>query len=168
LEHGSIWYFAYGSNLDPDTFLGRRRMRPTEARPGRLHGYRLVFDLAVGPGERAVANLALEPDGCVHGVAYAISRFQGLWLDRSEGVPRAYRRVDVSLRADHDERLEAFTYVSERRSPGRKPSERYLNLLLRGARHHGLPEDYVAWLRGLELATDERVSQLELDLDRRR
>lgn len=168
MERGSFWYFAYGSNLDPDTFLGRRRMRPAEARRGCLHGYRLVFDLAVGPGERAVANLALAPDEWVHGVAYAISPDQGQWLDRTEGVPRAYRRVDVSLRADAGERLEAFTYVSERRTPGRRPSERYLNLLLRGARHHGLPADYVAWLRALPLATDERVSQLELDLDRRR
>jgi hypothetical protein len=143
-------------------------MRPAAARRGCLHGYRLVFDLAVGSGERAVANLAPAPDAWVHGVAYAISPDQALWLDRSEGVPRAYRRLGVSLRADHAELLEAFTYVSERRTPGRKPSERYLNLLLRGARHHGLPADYVAWLRGLELATDERVSQLELDLDRRR
>lgn len=166
MQRRSIWYFAYGSNLDPDTFLGRRRMRPTRARAGCLLGYRLVFDLAVGSGERGVANLAPAPDGRVHGVAYAISRAQALWLDRTEGVPLAYRRVFVSLRAHDGEKLEGFTYVSERRTPDRKPSERYLNLLLRGARHHGLPADYVAWLRGIPLATDERVSQLELDLGR--
>ena len=163
-----LWYFAYGSNLDPETFEGRRRMRPRETRPGCLHGYRLVFDLAVGRGERAVANLAADPDARVHGVAYAIGRLQALWLDRTEGVPRSYRRVGVSLCANDGERLDGFTYVSERRTPGRKPSQRYLNLLLRGARHHGLPEDYVAWLRGIELARDERVAQLELDLDRER
>ena len=28
----TLWYFAYGSNLDPGTFLGRRRMRPLETR----------------------------------------------------------------------------------------------------------------------------------------
>ena len=168
MERRSIWYFAYGSNLDPDTFLGRRRMRPAQARRGCLQGYRLVFDLAVGRGERAVANLAPAPDDRVHGVVYAISPLQGWWLDRTEGVPRSYRRVAVSLRADEGDLLEAFTYVSERRTPGRKPSERYLNLLLRGARHHGLPADYVAWLREIPLATDERVSQLELDPDRRR
>jgi cation transport regulator ChaC len=162
-----LWYFAYGSNLDPDTFLGRRRMRPTETRTGCLHGYRLVFDLAVGRGERAVANLAPDSAARVHGVAYAIGRSQAWWLDRTEGVPRSYRRVGVSLHAGGGEVLDGFTYVSERRTPGRKPSARYLNLLLRGARHHGLPADYVAWLRGIELAHDERVSQLDLDLDPR-
>jgi cation transport regulator ChaC len=159
-----LWYFAYGSNLDPDTFEGRRRMRPRDSRRARLDGYRLVFDLRVGPGERGVANVAPDQAGRVHGVAYAISRAGALWLDRTEGVPRAYRRMEVALRDDRGERLDGFTYLSERRTPGRKPSERYLNLLLRGARHHGLPDAYVAWLRGLELAVDERKSQLELDL----
>lgn len=163
----SLWYFAYGSNLDPGTFLGRRRMRPSEARRGRIDGYRLVFDLAIGAGERAVANLAPDPGERVHGVAYAISRSQAFWLDRTEGVPRAYRRVTVPWCDDAGEIREGFTYVSERRSPGRRPSARYMNLLLRGARHHRLPAAYVAWLRGIELAADEREQQLELDLSER-
>ena len=164
----SLWYFAYGSNLDPGTFLGRRRMRPSDTRRARLDGYRLVFDLAVGKGERAVANLAPESGARVHGVAYAISRMGAVWLDRTEGVPRSYRRVEVPLIDDEDALLEGFTYVSERRRPGRKPSERYMNLMLRGARHHGLPDEYVRWLRSIELARDERKRQLELDLGRSR
>lgn len=159
-----LWYFAYGSNLDPGTFLGRRRMRPRDTRRARLDGYRLVFDLPIGKGERAVANVAPDPEACVHGVAYAISRPGAIWLDRTEGVPRAYQRVEVPLAGDDDAPFTGFTYVSDRRRPGRKPSERYMNLLLAGARHHGLPDDYVAWLRSLELAVDERKSQLELDL----
>ena len=54
----TLWYFAYGSNLDPGTFLGRRRMRPLDTRVGRLDGFELRFDLPVGPGERGVANVA--------------------------------------------------------------------------------------------------------------
>ncbi len=161
-----LWYFTYGSNLDPGTFLGRRRMRPRDTRRARLDGYRLIFDLSIGKGERAVANLLPATESHVHGVAYSIGRIQAAWLDRTEGVPRAYRRVEVPLVIEDAPAGEAFTYVSERRTPGRKPSERYMNLLLRGARHHGLPEHYVAWLRGIELALDERNAQLELDLGR--
>lgn len=161
-----LWYFAYGSNLDPGTFLGRRRMRPRDTRRACLDGYRLVFDLPIGKGERAVANLLPAKDSRVHGVAYSIGRIQAARLDRTEGVPRAYQRVEVPLVFEDAQDSDAFTYVSERRTPGRKPSERYMNLLLHGARHHGLPEDYVAWLRGIELALDERNAQLELDLGR--
>jgi sulfite reductase (NADPH) flavoprotein alpha-component len=164
MQQPSLWYFAYGSNLDPGTFLGRRRMRPSDTRRALLSGYRLVFDLPVGRGERAVANLAPDPGARVHGVAYAISRLGAIWLDRTEGVPLSYRRVPVPLLDDEGERLPGFTYVSERRRPGCMPSERYMNLLLRGAHHHGLPDDYLAWLRAIELARDERKTQLELDL----
>ena len=161
-----LWYFAYGSNLDPRTFLGRRRMRPRDTRRARLDGYRLIFDLPIGKGERAVANLLPASESHVHGVAYSIGRIQAARLDRTEGVPRAYQRVEVPLVFEDAQDSDAFTYVSERRTPGRKPSERYMNLLLRGARHHELPQDYVAWLRSIDLAVDERNAQLELDLGR--
>ncbi len=158
-----LWYFAYGSNLDPRTFLGRRGMQPLATRNVQLSDYRLVFDLAIGSGERGVANLLAEPGSTVLGVAYQISDGQAQRLDRTEGVPKSYRRTAVELVADDlAERLSGFTYVSPHRKMGRKPSERYMGLLLHGARHHGLPDFYVEYLRNFELAVDERATQMEL------
>ncbi len=121
---GEVWYFAYGSNLDPGTFLERRRMRPRSARPGRLEGYRLVFDLRVGRGERAVANLEPSLFDSVHGVAYALSHEDAARLDRTEGVHRgAYRREDVRIELRDGGRVWAFTYVSPHHTRDRKPSQ---------------------------------------------
>ena len=151
-----VWYFAYGSNLAPETFLGRRRMRPAESRRARLDGYRIVFDVPVGPGERAVANLQKDAAGRTHGVIYRIPSAQADHLDRTEGVHRGfYERVSVCVTDDRDESIPAFTYLSERRTPGRKPSKRYIGLILRGARHHGLPESYTRALEDLDLAVDD-------------
>ena len=162
-----LWYFAYGSNLDPGTFLGRRRMRPGDARRAVLPGWALVFDLPVGRGERAVANVVPRTGSRVHGVAWRIDPGQAAWLDRTEGVPRGYYlRAEVTVFSGGAP-LRAFTYASGRGIPGRRPSRRYLNLILRGARHHALPEEWIAWLRGLELAVDEREArQPELPLRR--
>ena len=157
-----LWYFAYGSNLDPGTFLGRRGMRPRESCVAILRGYRLVFDLPIGNGERAVANILAVPGESIHGVAYCITGADTHRLDATEGVPRAYQRLEIELERTDGEALSAFTYLSSLRRDGRKPSERYLNLLLRGARHHGLPESWIDYLRSLELAVDERLTQLEL------
>ncbi len=160
-----LWYFAYGSNLDPGTFLGRRRMQPRSACCARLDGYRLVFDLPVGSGERGVANLRRVAGAGVHGVAYEIPAEQASFLDRTEGVHRSYyRRQIVDLVGADGSVIAAFTYVSNRGVAGRKPSRRYLGLLLRGARHHGLPDDWIGYLRSLELAHDEREPQRELPL----
>ncbi len=163
MESNPLWYFAYGSNLDPRTFVGRRRMRPLAARNVQLRDYRLVFDLPVGPGQRGVANLLPEFGAIVRGVAYQISEGQARRLDRTEGVPKAYRRTVVDV-VDDDASgsFAAFTYVSPHRNSGRKPSERYMGLLLRGARHHQLPEPYINYLRDFELAVDERSTQQEL------
>ena len=163
-----LWYFAYGSNLNRETFVGRRGMRPLEATAARLEGFELVFDLPVGPGERGVANLRDVPHGEVHGVAWAISVSQASHLDRTEGVHRGYySRHQVRVTAADGRELDAFTYQSSRGVAGRKPSRRYLGLLLRGARHHDLPREWIDTLRGIELAVDERSQQAELALESR-
>lgn len=153
----SLWYFAYGSNLDPQTFLGRRRMRPSAATVAVLPEHTLAFDLPIGKGERGVANVHPDPASRVHGVAYRITAAQAAWLDRTEGVGAgAYRRIEVRLEVDGRETLAAYTYRSSWTRSGRKPSRRYMGLILRGAHHHQLPDAWIQQLDAFELAVDER------------
>ena len=160
-----LYYFAYGSNLDPGTFLGRRRMRPASARPGCLNDWALTFDLPIGPGERGVGNVQRRPGVETWGVVYQLDFEDAARLDRSEGLPHgAYRRVAVEV-ACAEGPFACFTYHAASRDPGRMPSRRYLGLILTGARHHGLPAHYVEALRALPLAVDERDPQIELPLE---
>jgi gliotoxin/aspirochlorine biosynthesis gamma-glutamylcyclotransferase len=153
----ALWYFAYGSNMSPAIFLGRRGMRPLAAQRARLDGFRLCFSLPVGPGERGVANLEPVDGAHVWGVAYLLESAECDRLDRTEGVPKGiYKRTPIVLCVE-EERVEAFTYQSSFASAGRKPSLRYIGLLLDGARWHGLPMEYVKRLETLELAVDERL-----------
>ncbi len=90
---------------------------------------------------------------------YRLSAEQADHLDRTEGVPSGvYRRISVSVVAG-TVRVDAFTYLSPHTRTGRKPSARYLGLLLEGARQHGLPDDYVRALESLERAVDERIGE---------
>jgi cation transport regulator ChaC len=154
------WYFAYGSNMGRATFLERRGMQPRAARRAYLDGHRLCFDLPIGPGERGVANLMVEPDVRTWGVIYRLSAAACAFLDRTEGVDRGlYRRIAIEVVADdgaHPERMAAFAYQGESRDPRRKPSARYLGLLVAGAREMARPADYVAWLEAFPRAIDER------------
>lgn len=153
----SLWYFGYGSNTERGTFLGRRRMRPFEVRIGRLDGFELRFDLGVGRGERGVANVAARAGDHVWGVLWRISVEQAAFLDRTEGLHRGfYRRLPVEVASPGGGAVAGFTYHSLRGRPGRKPSRRYLGLLLAGAHQHGLPDAWIERLRGFELAVDER------------
>jgi len=159
----SLWYFAYGSNLDANTFLGRRRMEPLETRVAVLDDFELRFDLPVGPGERGVANVVPSRGNEVWGVLYLLTHREAERLDRTEGVPHgAYSRLAIEARDTAGTRIGAFTYHSARGRAGRKPSRRYLGLLISGARQHGLPAQYIARLQSIPLAVDERERQLPL------
>jgi gamma-glutamylcyclotransferase len=154
------WYLAYGSNMNCGVFENRRGMRPIQAQTALLENYRLRFNLAIGPGERGVANLESRAGSRTWGVLYLITVEQSEHLDRTEGVRRgAHRRIPVSVIVDGSERFAAFTYQSDRISLGRKPSPRYIGLLIEGALQHGLPPGYLRYLRDFELALDERLSE---------
>jgi cation transport regulator ChaC len=153
----AIWYFAYGSNMNPAIFCERRQMRPLATRRGWLDDYRLCFNIPIGPGERGMANLEAQAGARTHGVLYLLTPEEFDRLDRTEGVHKGfYRRIPVRVIADASESLAAFTYQSSQTIEGRKPSPRYIGLLLDGARRHGLPDEYVRLLESFDLACDER------------
>jgi cation transport regulator ChaC len=154
------WYFGYGSNMNRRIFVDRRGMRPQQTRPALLENYRLCFNLPIGSGVRGVANLEYQAGASTWGVAYLITAQEFDRLDRTEGVGfGAYRRVPVSVVVDSGQQIAAFTYKSDKIVEGRKPSARYLGLLIEGASRQGLPSDYVDFLRSFELAPDERLAE---------
>ena len=157
MDAGHLWYFAYGSNMSRATFHGRRGMLPLEVHVASLDGHRLCFDIPVGPGERGVANLVTDAAATTHGVAYLLTLDDAERLDRTEGVPQIYVRHPVSVRLADARTVPAFTYRGAISAPTRKPSARYIGLLLDGARTHGLPDEYVRALEAFELAVDERL-----------
>jgi 2-hydroxychromene-2-carboxylate isomerase len=159
-----LWYFAYGSNMSAAVFVDRRGIRPLASQWGWLHDHELRFDLPVGPGERGCATVVPGAGRRVAGILYRITPADAERLDRTEGVPRGiYRRVPIVVTNDGAEPVAAFTYQSDLRRSGRRPSARYLGLLLDGARAGGLPAEYVAWLEGFDLAFDERNVEGSMD-----
>ena len=73
-------------------------------------------------------------------------------VELTEGVRIGnYRSVTVRAAALAEPALEvdAFALTSDRRDPTLTPSERYMACLVAGAEEHGLPPEYVAFLRGV-------------------
>ena len=146
-----IWYFAFGANMHDSAFRERRGMRPIEWRPGRLKGYRLRFNLEGRPkGKAAPANLSEDPAAEVWGVLYRITRANLVRLDSTEGVPgRRYRQLWLEAEDNLGERLDAVTYIADGKVTDGRPSLRYITLLRRGARAHGLPDHYLRYLESV-------------------
>jgi cation transport regulator ChaC len=152
-EIPTVWYFAYGSNMQRATFCGRRGIEYRQALPARVPGWRLVLDkpplVPVGEG---FANIVPDAGSEVLGVLYQITPDDMAHVDLTEGVLIGnYQRIDVTVVTLGEPSVEviAATLVSEKRSPDLLPSDRYMQCLIAGAEEHGLPREYVARLRTL-------------------
>jgi gamma-glutamylcyclotransferase len=152
-----IWYFAYGSNMNPARL--KERLEPEGVAMaarigGRLERWRLSFNKArMGMPANGAANIVATADGVVHGTLNEMPA-QGLAvLDRFEGVAtRQYRRETVLVvRADTGALVEATTYVALNiGSDSLLPLREYLAHLLAG--RDLLPADYSALLHAQRVA----------------
>lgn len=148
----SVWYFAYGSNMQTATFRGRRGIEFVRAHPARVRGWQVVFDkpplLPIG---ESFANLLPQPGAEALGVVYEIGSEDLEHVKLTEGVAIGnYEPVDVEAeRIEEGDVVAAVSLSSPRRAPHLRPSTRYMDLVIAGAIEHRLPEDYVALLRGI-------------------
>jgi hypothetical protein len=148
-----VWYFAYGSNMQGATLRGRRGITWARALPARVPGWRFVCDkppLVPMMGE-SFANLVREGGAEVFGVLFELEAGDLAHVELTEGVVIGnYRRIEVVAEPlDGTTPVTAATLVTDLRDPGLAPSERYRALLIEGAREHGLPAEWIAFLEGL-------------------
>ena len=140
-------YFAYGSNLDLRQ-MRRRCPGSTVVGRARLPDYRLGFTRYATKRKGGVADIVPEPGAEVWGALYSVDDAGMASLDEFEGVPRAYRRIDVVVLDDEDIEREAIAYFANKTgefAPGRA----YLGLIITGCRDHKLPEEYVQALESI-------------------
>ncbi|MDP9166063.1 MAG: poly-gamma-glutamate hydrolase family protein [Actinomycetota bacterium] len=131
-------YFAYGSNLDVTQML-RRCPDATDPRAATLADHDWLIN------ERGVATVEPLAGAHVYGVLWQISDHDLTVLDSAEGVPVRYRR-DRMVVQTADGPTEAWVYVDHRVEPGAaRPG--YLERIIDGAVHHGLPQRWLDYLR---------------------
>lgn len=160
--------FAYGSNL----FTERMVRRVPSARvvgPAALPGHRLTFHMRStdGSGKADAAPSATREDR-VEGVIYRLHPVHLAGLDRVEGgylrrvhrfglevgeVAREARQTEGLRRARSNgvRVIRAWTYHArpERVEPGMRPFRWYHELVVKGARTHGLSPAYMAGLEAV-------------------
>ncbi|KZF23918.1 hypothetical protein L228DRAFT_266292 [Xylona heveae TC161] len=150
-ETDASWYFAYGSNMVSDVFVTRRKISPVRSEVACIKSHTLCFNIMGIPySDPAMAGIrAIEDekeDKAVYGVAYLLSQEDLHRVVLTEGGGIAYDTavLDGSLERDGSP-IRVTTLIGRHAielSYERLPSERYLGLLVRGARDHSLPEPY--------------------------
>jgi hypothetical protein len=152
-------YFTYGADLDP---AERTAVCPDHRVVGLafLSDHRLGFPLYSHAWEGGVAGLQHAHGEKMWGVLVELSEADLASLDAHEGwkgqgnAHNLYERETVTVELVRPEdgsapRRVRATTSSPRVSNPSPPSRRYLDALLRGARHHRLPEEYVEKLSAI-------------------
>jgi gamma-glutamylcyclotransferase (GGCT)/AIG2-like uncharacterized protein YtfP len=138
--------FAYGSNMS----TARLRARVPSARPlasARLDGHRLRFHKRGwrdGSG-KADAAASSEPETHLWGVVFRIELAEKADLDRIEGLGNGYDEARLEVASPGGRRWHAWLYRAHASAVDADaiPFRWYRDLVLAGAREHGLPDDYI-------------------------
>lgn len=141
----TVWYFAYASNMSRAQ-VRQRAGEWAEEKVARLDNYELNFD-KVARGGTGTANIVPAAGQTVYGVLYRVSEPQLKALDRFEGVPEHYRRSEVTVVDEQDNKISAQVYLARKVRKGLKPDRLYLQRILKGAEEHHLPAHYLEQLR---------------------
>lgn len=156
----SFVWFIYGSSLDRDAFAAWAKEHGyalpdfARARPARLDGFRLAFDVRSRFWGGAVASLVEAPGQSVEGIALPLpGEARGL-VDHKEGaISGLYEPFEVEVAVlDGGEKLHALAYraAASRRLPSEEPASRaFVQVLQRGAKAWRLSASWQAALSAL-------------------
>jgi hypothetical protein len=142
-ESDVLDYLAYGSNMLCKRLL-RRIATAREPRVARLPGYAVRYHKR-GVDLSAKCDLVfVGGDATAFGVIFAIDPAEQAVLDRFENVGAGYHRTSITVLVD-DRPLEALTYLADDTHvvEGLRPYDWYRDLVVAGAREHGLPGSYI-------------------------
>lgn len=132
-------YFAYGSNMD-GAQMKNRCPSAHKIKLGVLRDYRLAFTYWSERWKCATADVVTAQGFNVYGVLYELSDEDFLRLDRFEGTPTCYRRVQQRVSGKL-----AVAYEVVHKRNGIQPSASYMAQLICAA--DDLPRAYRRMLR---------------------
>ncbi len=140
-----VWFFAYGSNMS-GTLIRSRAHEIVEEQIGKLENYEIVFNKKARGGS-ATANIRPASGKTVYGMLYKIPESALRSLDRFEGAPQHYRRIEVNVTGSQGNRIAAQTYIATKVEKGLRPASYYLQSILQAAEEHQLPAEYIEELK---------------------
>lgn len=154
-----LYYFAYGSNLHP-VRLQKRVPSANLLGLTSVPGYRLHFHKRHHDDNSGKCNMFLtqQADDLVYGALYEMLASEKPLLDQCEGI--GYRCETLQLEFQGNS-LNSFVYIAENSHIDNKlrPHSWYQQIVLLGAEFHQLPEDYLKYIREVEVGDDPDLAQ---------
>lgn len=145
----TFWYFGYGANMC-GAALRAKGILALHSEPASMAHHRFAFALRLfSPFVGGVATVLPDGGGCAHGVLHLLPDSARQVLDEIEGQGFLYERRSYPVTTYAGVACPAEVYVGLAEWQGRdlRPTQRYRNILVRGAEAHRLDPEHVDMLR---------------------
>lgn len=168
---GKFFYFAFGSNLLAERIHIKNPSAVFKC-VGKVSGYKLSFGRHVSRWKGDVATITkADPASTVYGVIWELDEKHQETLDRQEEVPNVYKRIQLQAEADQNQIFTCVSYQlleQHMNNSTHIPSKVYKGVILRGAKQHHLPQEYIAQLEqipdnGWDADIDEMLDKIRQD-----
>lgn len=158
----TILYFAYGSNMSTRRLVARVPSA-TVVSVAELRGHRLAFH-KIGKDGSAKCDAAStsDPHDIVYGVVFFIPLSEKAMLDKIECLGRGYEEKEIGLLSETGVAFQTVTYYATNIDASLKPRDWYVEHVLRGAREHRLPTDYISRIEAIESIPDPENYKTEM------
>ena len=142
-------YFSYGSFLDHET-LKRHCPGARFVTRAFLPNWEVQFNYLSKTYGAGVTGIEPAPGRLVRGVIYDVPPEEIEHLDVIEAAPEGfYYRQRILVVGEEGNLLEVETYRTTHPQGPFKPSKRYLGLMVKGAKEHGLDPEYIRELEAV-------------------
>ena len=139
-------YFAYGSNMD-ETQMKERCPDSVLLDKAVLDDYKIAFTIFSPKRQCGCADIIQAKGERVWGLLYEVSVSDLEKLDKFEGHPEKYKRLQVNVTDDSGTTHLVETYqVFKKEAEFIKPSKHYLGIMQEAARKFNFPTEYKSLL----------------------
>jgi len=158
-----MWYFAYGSNINPRAVADWCRHfghKPPKMKPGRagvLDNWRLGFSVYSEYWGGGIADIVYDPGKYVMGVLFEVTEAElavfdakvERRLDASGNEVGLYKRIEIKVAPlGKGEPVKAVTYQGVTAEKYHvPPTQHYMDLLIQGAYSFGLSMMWMSYLK---------------------
>jgi gamma-glutamylcyclotransferase (GGCT)/AIG2-like uncharacterized protein YtfP len=143
-------YFSYGSFLDSET-LKRRCPKAVYMGKAILPNWEVQFNFLSRTYNGGVTGIEPAIAKLVRGILYEVSNEELLHLDTIEGIPEGiYYRQTIYVVDESGKMVKVATYRTTNPKGPFKPTKKYVGLMIKGAKEHGLDPSYIKELESIE------------------
>jgi len=133
------YYFAYGSNMLPERLLERIKKYHLGFK-AEFPGYKFIYNKKSKDGT-AKANVEKDDAAKVSGVCFEVDEEDLEILKKYEG---GYDQRNIEVTDENRNKVKAITYISASVDNALGASTEYKSIVLSGAKHWGLSEEYIS------------------------